>query len=179
MASSHTNHHSHGKGLYSLFTSLFPKKQKNTEIDHQISKLAVRLGDLKTSELEARYHKVEGTIRIHNINFINEGKENHFRNLTASEKHRTLNNLFQSHASASTQLNFQLIQPQSRNARQFKALAILTFIKQKDKYIFEKNFAIYKRTAPNYKPNISMATPKKTQVTGTNLRQTTSKSELA
>ena len=60
-----------------------------TELDHQITKISVRLGDLKTSELENRYQKVENTIRIHNINSIDEGTTHHFRTLRHTEKNHT------------------------------------------------------------------------------------------
>ena len=47
--------------------------KNNTELDHQIAKIAQRMGDMKTSELEQHYQKVESTVRLHNINYLNEG----------------------------------------------------------------------------------------------------------
>ena len=35
------------------------------DLDDQITKIGVRLGDIKPSELETRYQQVENTIRIH------------------------------------------------------------------------------------------------------------------
>ena len=135
--------------------------KNNTELDHQIAKIAQRMGDMKTSELEQRYQKVESTVRLHNINYLNEGTENHFRNLTEADKHRTITDLVHTHTNANTKIDLEIIQPQSRTARQFKALAIITFMDPKQKFVFKKNFAIYKKATPNYKPSISRATPPK------------------
>ena len=49
------------------------------EVDNQIVKIGVRIGDLKTSELETLYHQVENVIKLHNINHINENTSNHFQ----------------------------------------------------------------------------------------------------
>ena len=135
--------------------------KNNTELDHQIAKIAQRMGDMKTSELEQRFSKVENMVRLHNINFLNEGTENHFRNQTEADKHKTIIDLVHTHTNANTRIDLEIIQPQSRTARQFESLAIITFRDPKQKFIFEKNFAIHKRATPNYKPSISRATPPK------------------
>ena len=91
------------------------------------------MGDMKTSELEQRYQKVESTVRLHNINYLNEGTENHFRNLTEADKHRTITDLVHTHTNANTKIDLEIIQPQSRTTRQFEALAIITFMEKKSK----------------------------------------------
>ena len=48
------------------------------EMDHQITKLSIRVGDLKTSEMETRFQQVKNVITLHNINTIGEGTPNHF-----------------------------------------------------------------------------------------------------
>ena len=57
-----------------------------TELDHQVTKLAVRLGDLCTSELEVKYKELKFEIRVHNINSLGYGTPEHFRALTYPKK---------------------------------------------------------------------------------------------
>ena len=55
---------------------------KNTvELDNQVDKLAICLGDLKSFQTEAKFKELESQIRTHNINSIDEGITTHFRTL--------------------------------------------------------------------------------------------------
>ena len=133
------------------------------EIDNQITKIGFRLGDLKTSELESRYQQVENTIRIHNINSIDEGTPNHFRTLSHTEKVTRVHQLVDNHVSPGTGYNTQVITPNTNtNNRQFEPLAIITFSNSGSKYQFEKSFADFRRKNPNYKVTTSRPTPQTT-----------------
>ena len=138
------------------------QKITNAQTEHQVNKLAVRMGLLKTSELEHRYEKIENTVRIHGINYINEGTDQHFRSLSEANKHKEIDTLVKNHTSPTTQFSIQLIQPQASAARQFDALAIITFTDKNSKFLFEKNFAVFKRGNPKSKTSISRPIPEKT-----------------
>ena len=71
--------------VHNIQTDTEKHEKEITEIDNQITKISVRLGDLKTSELEGRHQQMENIIRLHNINSIDEGTPNHFRALNTTE----------------------------------------------------------------------------------------------
>ena len=121
-----------------------------TELNHQITKISVRLGDLKTSELESRYQQVEKTIKIHNINSIDEGTSHHFRTLAHSEKIKRVHQLVNDHVSPGTGYSTQVITPKN-GTRQFEPLAIITFSNPSNKYQLEKSLADFSRNNPRFK----------------------------
>ena len=132
-----------------------------TELDHQITKISVRLGDLKTSELESRYQKVENTIRIHNINSIDEGTTHHFRTLRHTEKTTRIHQLVNEHVSPGAGFSTQVITPNT-GTRQFEPLAVITFSNPTDKYQFEKSFADFRRKNTRTKVTTSRPPPQQT-----------------
>ena len=159
-----------GTSTYTLANTL-NTMQNNTEkieydlyeIDNQITKIGVRLGDLKTSELETRYQQVENTIRIHNINCIDEGTPTHFRTLSHLEKVTRVHQLVNNHVSPGTGYSTQVITPNTNNStRQFEPLAVITFSNSSSKYQFEKSFADFRRKNPNQKVTISRPQPQTT-----------------
>ena len=133
-----------------------------TEIDNQITKISVRLGDLKTSELEARHQQIENTIRLHNINSIDEGTPNHFRSLNNTDQLKRIHKLVDEHVDQGTGFSTQIISPNKNTTRHFEALAIITFLQPSSKYQFEKNFAEFRRRHPGLKLTSSRPMPQKT-----------------
>ena len=131
------------------------------EIDHQITKLSVRVGDLKTSEMETRFQQVENVIRLHNINTIGEGTPNHFRALTYQNQHRAIDELVSQNLSSGSRFNINIVTPKD-NSRHFEPLAIITFDYPAAKYEFEKNLADYRRKTPTFKVTSSRPAPQKT-----------------
>ena len=130
------------------------------EIDNQITKISVRLGDLKTSELETRYHQVENVIRLHNINSIDMGTPNHFRTLSNTQKVTRVHQLVTEHVGPSVGFSTQIITPNT-STRQFDPLAIITFSDPNNKYKFERSFADFRRKHPNFKITTSRPAPQK------------------
>ena len=128
------------------------------EIDNQITKISVRLGDLKTSELETRYRKVENVIRLHNINSIDIGTPHHFRTLSHTQKATRVHQLITEHVGPSVGFSTQIITPNS-STRPFEPLAIITFSNPSNKYKFEKSFADFRRRNPNFRVTTSRPAP--------------------
>ena len=136
-------------------------KHELIEIDNQITKISVRLGDLRTSELEGRYQQTENVIRLHNINSIDEGTPNHFRTLNFPNQLNRIHNLINEHLPSGTAYSTQIITP-NKNSKHFEALAVVTFLHSNSKYLFEKKFAEYRRKNPNCKLTTSRPNPQKT-----------------
>ena len=83
-----------------------------TELDHQVTKLAVRLGNLRTSELEFKYKELEFEIRVHNINSLDFGTPTHFRALTYPKKVTGVHDFVKSHMdNQSVAFSTQIMQP--------------------------------------------------------------------
>ena len=131
------------------------------ELDNQITKISVRLGDLKTSELETRYQQVDNIIRLHNINSIDEGTPNHFRTLNHIEKVQRVHKLVNDHVSPEVGYSTQIITPKT-GSRQFEPLAVVTFSNSNTKYQFERSFAHFRKTNPKFKVTTSRPAPQKT-----------------
>ena len=131
------------------------------ELDNQITKISFRLGDLKTSELETRYQKVENVIRLHNINSLDLGTPNHFRTLNNAQKITRIHQFVTEFVSPSVGFSTQIITPKT-NTRQFEPLAIITFSDPNNKYQFEKSFANFRRKHPNLKITTSRPAPQVT-----------------
>ena len=131
------------------------------ELDHQVTKISVRLGDLKTSELEARHQQVENIIRLHNINSIDEGTPNHFRSLNHTEKTTRIHKLVKDHVSPGVGYSTQIITPNT-STRQFEPLAVITFSNSNTKYQFERSFADFRKKNPQVKVTTSRPSPQKT-----------------
>ena len=121
------------------------------ELDNQITKISVRLGDLKTSEL----------IRIHNINSLDVGTPKHFRSLNHQEKVKRIHQLVSEHVSPDVGYSTQVITPKN-NTRQFDPLAIITFSNSNNKFLFERNFADFRRKHSNFKLTTSRPPPQTT-----------------
>ena len=137
------------------------------EIENQLTKISVRMGDLKTSELSNRYQQVENIVRLHNINTIDDGTTNHFRTLNHPEKVKRIHNLVSEHISAEHGFSTQVITPKNNSSKQFEPLAIITFSNVSAKYKFEKSFAEYRRKTPSIKVTTSRPAPQKTDLTET------------
>ena len=131
------------------------------ELDNQITKISVRLGDLKTSELENRYQQVDNIIRMHNINSIDEGTPHHFRTLTHLQKVTRIHQLVTNHVSPLVGFSTKVITPNT-STRQFDPLAIITFSDPTNKYQFEKNLADYRKKNPHFKITTSRPNPQLT-----------------
>ena len=128
------------------------------EMDNQITKISVRLGDLKTSELETRYQKVENVIRLHNLNSIDIGTPHHFRTLNPTQKTTRVHQLITEHVGPSVGFSTKIITPNS-STRSFEPLAIITFSNPSNKYQFEKSFAEFRRRNPNFQVTTSRPAP--------------------
>ena len=131
------------------------------EIDHQITKLSVRVGDLKTSELETRFQQVENVIRLHNIITIGEGTPNHFRALTHQNQQMAIDKLVNQNLSSGNRFSINII-TSKENSKHLEPLAIITFDNPTAKYEFEKNLADYRRKNPSFKVTSSRPAPQKT-----------------
>ena len=131
------------------------------ELDNQITKISIRLGDLKTSELETRFQKVENVFRLHNINSLDIGTPNHFRTLNNTQQTTRIHQFVTEFVSPSVGFSTQIITPKT-NTRQFEPLAIITFSDASDKYNFEKSFANYRKDHPNLKITTSRPAPQTT-----------------
>ena len=145
---------SHNKVSISTLTNMHAKLSDTvseqtiqvTELDHQVTKLAVRLGDLRTSELEFKYKELEFEIRVHNINSLDFGTPTHFRALTYPKKVTAVHDFVKSHMdNQSVAFSTQIMQPK-QGGRHFETLVILRFIHTADKFEFEeKNLNIQKK----------------------------------
>ena len=133
-------------------------KYEQTEVNNQIEKISTRLGDLKTSELESRYNQVENIIRLHNINYIDSNTTHHFRTLNHIEKVKRIHQLINDHVTPGTGFSTQVITPNT----EFEPLAIITFQNASSKYLFEKNFAAFRRNNPGNKITTSRPLPQTT-----------------
>ena len=134
---------------------------QNTELDHQVTKLAHRLGDLRTSEVEAKYLTLEYEIRIHGINSLGQGTAQHFRTQSFANQVKEVNNFVESHLdSKNVSFSTQILKPK-QGARQFETLVIISFSHTTHKYEFEKNFSLYRRENPNCTISTSRPTPQR------------------
>ena len=137
----------------STLSQLHTKLNKNvsaqaiqtTELDHQITKLAHRLGDLRTSEVETKYNSLEFEIRIHGINSLGQGTPHPFRTMSFANQIKEINKFVESHLdSENVSFSTQLFKPKT-GARHFETLVIVRFSHTSHKYEFEKKFASYRR----------------------------------
>ena len=98
-----------------------------TEQENQITKLAIRVGDLRTSELELNYKDLKSKLRVHNINTLDQGTPTHFCVLTFPQKVKTIHYFVLSHMdNKQSSFSTQIISPKQR-ARQIGSLAIIRF----------------------------------------------------
>ena len=153
----------------STLSQLHTKLNKNvsaqaiqtTELDHQITKLAHRLGDLRTSEVETKYNSLEFEIRIHGINSLGQGTPHPFRTMSFANQIKEINNFVESHLdSENVSFSTQLIKPKT-GARHFETLVIVRFSHTSHKYEFEKIFASYRRDHSECTISTSRPTPQK------------------
>ena len=84
-AKASTTTHTLANTMHTLKTETEKHNTNIIDMEHQITKMSVRLGDLKTSEVEGRHQQVENIIRLHNINTLDEGSQQHFRTLKHPE----------------------------------------------------------------------------------------------
>ena len=160
-AKSGTSVHSLENTVKNIQKDTTEHKHELIEIDNQITKISVRIGDLRTSELEGRYQQTENVLRLHNINSIDEGTPNHFRTLSLPNQLNRIHNLINEHLPSGTAYSTQIITP-NKNSKHFEALAVITFPHSNSKYLFEKNFAEYRRKNPICKLTTSRPNPQKT-----------------
>ena len=117
-----------------------------TEIDHQITKIATRLGDLKTSEMEQRLKALENDIKIHNLKHLTEGTGKSFSTLTPSEQIKKVRKLVSDQlTNKNASFTAQIISPKA-GSRHFEAHAYVKFSSSANKFEFEKNLANFKRS---------------------------------
>ena len=159
-AKSSTSTHTLANTMFNLQKDISHLQSEIIETENQITKIGVRIGDLKTSELESRYHQVENIIKLHNINSIDEGTPYNFKSLCHSEKIKRLHQLINNHISQRVGYSTQIITP-SRGSRQFEPIAIISFSTPSSKYEFEKNFADSRKHNPSIKVTTSRQTPQK------------------
>ena len=139
------------------------QKRDYVEIDHQITKIATRMGDMKTSEMEHRSKALENDIRIHNINYLDEGTEYHFRALNFTDQIKRIHKLVTDHlTNKNASFTTQIFSPKS-GSKHFEALAYVKFSSSGLKFDFEKNFANFKRNNPRCKLSTSRPSPQRTQ----------------
>ena len=135
----------------------------HTETDHQITKIATRMGDLRTSEMEQRSKVVENDIRIHNINSLDDGTVNHFRALSFTNQIARIHKLVSDHISSKNpSFTTQIFSPKP-GSKHFEALAYVKFSSRELKFEFEKSFANLKRNNPGCKLSTSRPVPPRTQ----------------
>ena len=135
---------------------------QNTELDHQITKLATRMGDLKSSEQETKYRDLEYEIRIHGINTLGIGTPNHFRNLSYPNKIKAVHEFVESHLDTKNACFSTQIHSPKQGARHFETLVIVRFTHTDTKFEFERNFANYRKNTPGCTISTSRPNPQKT-----------------
>ena len=129
------------------------------EVDNQIAKIATRLGDLKSSEMEQRFKALENDIRIHNVNTIDEGTDHHFRALSHTDQMKRIHKLVSEHLTTkNASFSTQIFSPR-KGSKFFEALAYVKFSSPALKFEFEKNFANYKRNNTLCKLSTSRPAP--------------------
>ena len=160
-ANSNISTHTLANTVHNLQNNTEKHESEITEIDHQITKISIRVGDLKTSEMEMRHQQVENIIRLHNINSIGEGTPNHFRTLSHANQTKEIRQIVNNNLSGEHSYSTNIITPRD-NTRHFDPLAIITFSNSSSKFDFEKNFADYRRKNPSFKVTSSRPTPQKT-----------------
>ena len=160
-AKASTTTHTLANTMHTLKTETEKHNTNIIDMEHQITKMSVRLGDLKTSEVEGRHQQVENIIRLHNINTLDEGSQQHFRTLKHPEQLKRIHNLVNEHVSPGVGYSTQIISPRE-GSRNFESLAIITFLNSNSKFEFEKNFADYRRKNPGTKITSSRPAPQKT-----------------
>ena len=133
-----------------------------TELDHQIDKIAIRLGDLRTGEIETKYRDLEQEIRIHGVNSLGIGTENHFRTLSYTNKIKAVHDFIKSHFDDIVPGFSAQIHSPKTGARHFETLVVVRFTHAQDKYTFEKNFSEYRKANPTCSISTSRPTPPRT-----------------
>ena len=127
------------------------QRHNHTEVDHQIAKIATRLGDLKTSEMEQRCRVIENDIKIHNLKHIDEGTQKPFRSLNYTEKSSKIHKLVTDHLKTkNASFTTKIISPRT-GSKSFEEFAYVKFSSSDVKFEFEKNFAHFKRNNPGYR----------------------------
>ena len=159
-AKSSTSTHTLANTMNNLQKDITHLQSEMIETENQITKISIRIGDLKTSELESRYHQVENIIKLNNINSIDEGTPNNFKTLSHSEKTKRINQLINNHISSKTGYSTHITTP-SRGNRQLEPIAIISFCTPSSKYEFEKNFANFRKNNPSIKVTTSRQIPPK------------------
>ena len=137
-------------------------KNKLTHTIHSISKAAQQIGHLKSSQVEQSYKEVENQLRIHNINTIVSEDKQDFRNLDIKQQEEEIKDIIKLHTTDPKAGSINIFKPK-QGGKQFESLALITFKTTTLKYLFERNFAVWKRTNPtkNGKLSISRAPPHK------------------
>jgi hypothetical protein len=127
---------------------------------NNILKAAVQIGNIKTSQIETSYRAVETQIRIHNINTIKMDNHTIFKDLEDKPQTQEIMRIIATHTNGENASSVTIIKPRT-NAKQFDALALVTFKTTAHKYTFERAFAAWKRSSPskNEKLTISRAPP--------------------
>ena len=127
------------------------QEHNHTEVDHQIAKIATRIGDLKTSEMEQRCRVIENDIKIHNLKHIDEGTQTPFKSLNYTEKSSKIHKLVTDHIKTkNASFTTKIISPRP-GSKSFEEFAYVKFSSSAVKFEFEKNFASFKRNNPGYR----------------------------
>ena len=129
------------------------------ELDHQVDKIAVRLGDLRTAEIETKYRDLEQEIRVHGINTLGIGTDKHFRTLTYPNKVKAVHDFIKSHLDEEVPGFSAQIHSPKTGARHFETLVVVRFTHATAKYQFEKNFSEYRKANPTCTISTSRPNP--------------------
>ena len=160
-ASSNISTHTLANTMHNIQNNTEKNESNIIELDHQISKISTRIGDLKTLEMEMRHQKVENIIRLHNITSIGQGTPYHFRALSHANQMKEISNIIDQSLPGNHGYSINIITPKD-NTRHFEPLAIITFSNSSSKFEFEKNFADYCRKNQSFKVTSSRPSPQKT-----------------
>ena len=143
-------------------------KNKLAHTVHSISKAAQEIGHLKSSQVEQSYKEVENQLRIHNINTIVSEDKQDFRNLDNNQQEEEIKDIIKLHTSDPKAGSINIFKPK-QGGKQFESLALITFKTTTLKYLFERNFAVWKRTNPTKNGKLSISRAPPTKVPGEDL----------
>ena len=135
-----------------------------TNIKHAencILKAAVRIGNLKSHQVEQTYKSTEDQLRLHKIESIGIGTDKHFRVVSDKEQTALVAKYLQEKINSPQPTKIDIFKPKGNN-KKFEPLALLTFHSSADKFNFEKTFANFKRATPGENLSISRPQPPKT-----------------
>ena len=160
-ANSDASVHSLSKALATTTIDVTNKAANIQHAENSILKEAIRIGHLKSHQVEQNYKSTEDQLRLHNIESLGKGTDKHFRVLADKEQTSAVFKYLEEKVNSKQPTKIDIFKPKGNNKR-FEPLALLTFQTPTDKFNFEKTFANYKRATPNEELSISRPQPPKT-----------------